>query len=196
MPAKYQYDLPLECDDEDRDAFLFLKDFKDNIEEHVEKGHGVFLSSHGKGNGKTSWACKIMSEYFRKVALTNNLRCRGLFINVPEFLDILRNNMDDPSEDVAELQDEIRSADLVIWDDIGTEIPTKWVRQTLYKFINYRESNGKAQIYTSNIKISALSDEDYLGDRIVDRIYGQCEIIEFVGSSRRDASWSNYRRRP
>lgn len=190
MPKRYQYEMPLIPDPDDRDTFEFLRDFRTTVERHVNEGHGLFIHSLQKGNGKTSWACKIMNEYFRRVALSNNLRCRGLFVNVPLFLDQLRANMDERTDEMQEFQDDIQSADLVIWDDIGTEIPTNWVRQTLYKFINYRESNGLAQIYTSNISLMDLKKDDLLGERIVDRIKGQCKILEIKGSSKRAERWS------
>jgi DNA replication protein DnaC len=193
MPKRYQYAMPLIPPTEDRDAFLFLRDFQLDVVRHVEEGHGLFIHSSTKGNGKTSWSCKIMNEYFRHVAMTNNLRCRGLFVNVPDFLDQLRDNMDDkePNEELEDLKNHIKTADIVIWDDIGTENPSKWVRQTLYKFINYRESNGKTQIFTSNIPLADLSAEDYLGERVVDRIKGQCEIVRLSGQSKREATWGD-----
>lgn len=195
IPKKYQYDLPLTCerDDRDRDAFVFLRDFQNDIEDHIKEGHGLFIHSATKGNGKTSWACKIMNEHFKKVAIENNLRCRGLFINVPDFLDKLREDMDkdddELSEEMRETQYCIRTADLVIWDDIGTENPTKWVRQTLYKFINFREANNKSQIFTSNVPLLDLVREEYLGERVVNRIAGQCKVVEIAGPSRREPQW-------
>ncbi|MEX1029973.1 MAG: ATP-binding protein [Paenibacillaceae bacterium] len=191
IPVRYQHDLPMFADVRDKDTFMFLRDFKDNILNHAQEGHGLFIHSKIKGNGKTAWACKIMNEYFKKVVLDNNLRCRGLFINVPEFLDQLRSAMDldKTPEELLETQDHIKSADIVIWDDIGTETPSKWVRQTLYKFINHREANDKMQIFTSNISLGTLTKDDYLGDRIVDRIKGQCKVLELVGKSHRDANW-------
>lgn len=194
MPKRYQYDLPLVCDPIDREAFVFLRDFQQNVEMHITEGHGLFIHSSIKGNGKTSWACKIMNEYFKKVALNNNLRCRGLFVNVLEFLEDLKRNMDDPSDDMREFQAEIKSADLVIWDDIGAQTDSKWVRQKLYEFTNYRESHGKSQIFTSNDPLTVLSKEDRVDERIANRIKGQCEIIELKGESKRDITWSNFGR--
>jgi DNA replication protein DnaC len=199
IPKKYQYGLPLDCADADRPAYEYLRDFNVDILNHVEEGHGLFIYSPTKGNGKTTWACKIMNNFFKLVALDNNLRCRGLFINVPSFLDQIKDNMNKPTESMIEemrdLQDNLKTADLVIWDDIGTESATKWVRQTLYKFINYRESNNKSQIFTSNVSLMDLKQDDYLGDRVVNRIKGQCEIVELLGPSRRDARWSEGIRR-
>lgn len=188
MPKRYQYDIPLVNPGPDREAYLQLQAFRENVVENVQKGRGLFIYSRHKGNGKTTWACKVLNQYFRHVALTNNMRCRGLFINVPQFLRDLRDSFSTPSERMEELQYNIRHADIVVWDDIGTETPTNWVRETLYTFINHREANGLSQIFTSNLSLEELVDERYLGERIVDRIRGQCHLVEFVNPSRRGVS--------
>lgn len=185
MPKKYQYALPLTNPGPDRNVYITLKAIQDHIATWVKDGEGLFLISETKGNGKTSWACKLMNEYFKRVALTNNLRCRGLFVNVPDFLEQLRRDMRNATEEMEILVENIRESDLVIWDDIGTEKPSDWVRERLYTFINHRESNGLSQIFTSNILLEQLMDDRYLGERIVSRIAGQCRIVEFVGHDRR-----------
>lgn len=179
MPKRYQYENPLIAQDADRDSFIYLRDWMIDVESHVQKGDGLFLISETKGNGKTSWACKIMNEYFKKVALRNNLRCRGLFINVPQFFQDLKQSFDNPSEEFAELLRNIKTADLVIWDDIGTESPTRFVRDTLYNFINFRYAEEKSQIFTSNVSLELMQDENWLGERTVSRIVGSCDIVRF-----------------
>lgn len=185
IPKKYQYALPLTNPGLDRNAYIALKSIQDDIKNFVQQGRGLFLISETKGNGKTSWACKLMNEYFKRVALMNNLRCRGLFINVPDFLEQLRIHMKTPSDKVESFIENIHECDIVIWDDIGTEKPSDWVRERLYTFINHRESNGLSQIFTSNILLEQLMDDRYLGERIASRIAGQCEIVELVGHDRR-----------
>lgn len=183
MPLKYQYNIPLDCPVEDKDAYFKLKDYQDNVVQMVKNGYGIFIYSPTKGNGKTTWACKIMNQYFRKVALRNNMMCRGLFINIPDFLEQLKDgfNNKEMSDEMVELKEELRKVDLVIWDDIGTETPSNWVRQQLYTFINHRDGNGLANIYTSNLPIATLMEENYLGERIGSRIYGHCSdfLVEF-----------------
>jgi len=179
MPKRYQYENPLVPEEADRDAFLYLRDWQNSVQDHVEKGDGLFLLSEKRGTGKTSWACKIMNEYFRKVALGNNLTCRGLFVNVPEFFRQLKNSFDNPNDEFAEMLQNIKTADLVIWDDIGTESPSNFVRETLYTFINHRESNMLSQIFTSNIPLETMRKQDYLGETIVSRIIGSSKLVEF-----------------
>lgn len=179
MPKRFRKDIGLIPENKDRPMFYELKDWMDNVEEHVKNGDGLFLVGRTKGTGKTTWATKIMNEYFRKVALANNLRCRGLFINVPQFFQDLRHSFDNPSEEFNEILENIKDVDLIIWDDIGTESPTRFVRDTLYTYIDYRYANELSQLFTSNVPINQLKDDEWLGDRTVSRILGSCKVMEF-----------------
>lgn len=183
IPKKYQHLHNLDLQKSDKGIQSTLENFRDNIVENVEKGKGVIMVSQNKGNGKTSWACIFLNSYFREIALTNNLRVRGKFISVPDFLQGLRDDFDKEQKEMNKIKKHIREADIVVWDDIGVETPTKWVRETLYNFINYRISNEMTQIYTSNRTVSEL--ENILGERIFSRIRGQCLGVIFSGKDMR-----------
>jgi DNA replication protein DnaC len=195
MPKRYRYELPLRPEQVDLDKFRELKEwttvtetdgkFHHNVVDKVERGLGLFLWSDTKGNGKTSWAAKIMQSYFRAIGVNNNLRTRGLFVNIPELLEDMRKNMDEPTAEHRRLMKLLKTVDIVVFDDIGTESPTKWVREQLYIIINKRYSEGLCNIFTSNISLAQLGHEELLGDRIASRIQGSCDIIEFRGSDKR-----------
>ena len=71
---------------DDRKKYEYLSKVKDNINEFVKEGCNLYLYSPYYGNGKTTWAIKLMSKYFSNIWPGNGTRCRGLFINVDEFL--------------------------------------------------------------------------------------------------------------
>lgn len=195
LPKKYQQPIPLVPDTVDLDAFRKLKawtvvepdgpKFIHHVLDKVKGGQGLFIWSTTKGNGKTSWATKILHAYFRAVGVWNTMKCRGLYVNVAELLDSMRSNMDKPDEKHLTLMRRIRTADVVIFDDIGTESPTKWVREQLYIIINKRYSDELVSIFTSNASLDTLADEDKLGDRIASRIAGSCDQIQLRGGDNR-----------
>lgn len=88
-----------------------------SVEERVERGEGLYIWSESTGNGKTSWACKILSYYFRKVAFKSGLENEGLYIYLPTFLDDLRQSYDDPDTDFSELLAMLKNCKLLIIDD-------------------------------------------------------------------------------
>ena len=155
-----------------------------NIVEKVEAGEGLYIWSTGTGTGKTSWACKIMSYYFRKIAFKSGLENEGLYIFLPTFLEDLRSFYDNPDPDFAEELEMVKNCKLLIIDDIGAEKPSEWVRERLLSFINTRVSNGLSTIYTSNLSLEEL--ENKMGQRVASRIKGSTKEIQLSGADRRD----------
>ena len=186
MPKCYQYRMDLIPDDKDLKSFEALNDFKENVIENVAKGNGLYIWGENTGNGKTSWACKIMGYYFRKIAFTSGLENEGLFIYLPTFLEDLRNSYHNPSPDFDEELAMVKQCKLLVIDDIGTERVTDWVRERMVSIINTRASNGLCTIYTSNLSLKGLTEK--MGDdRISSRIKGSVTEINLLGNDNRGA---------
>ena len=64
----------------------------------------------------------------------------------------------------------IKKAELLILDDIGAQMKKEWVDTELFSLIDWRYSNKRVTIFTSNVPIEQLN----LDERIVDRIYSMC----------------------
>ena len=184
LPEKYRYNIPLVPDNIDLDKFEYLNSFMKNIEERVADGDGLYIWSEKCGNGKTSWACKIMSYYFRKIAFKTGLENEGLYIYLPVFLDDLRASYDkEPDPEWLELTDMLTSCKLLIVDDIGAEKNTEWVNERLLSLINSRLMNGLSTIYTSNCSLDELGAR--MGERIKSRIKGSTHEVQLTGKDKR-----------
>lgn len=102
----------------------------------------------------------------------------GLFAGVP---DLLTEKWKD-----ADAWTRARTAAVTVLDDLGAERPTPWVRERLFSLINHRIENERPIIFTSNCRVIELAE--HLGDpagRIVDRIVGNCRMVEVHGESYR-----------
>lgn len=141
------------------------------------------LLTKSTGNGKTSWACKIMSYFFRKIAFNTGLENEGLYIFLPTFLEDLRDNYDNKDPEFDEVLRMIKTCRLLIIDDIGAERVTDWVRERMVSIINTRVSNNLTTIYTSNLSPEELRGE--LGDRIASRVLGSSQVVEITSGDRR-----------
>lgn len=184
MPINYQYNISLIPEREDLPKFEELRDFMENILKNVEAGKGLYIWGKNTGCGKTSWACKIMSYYFRKIAFRSGLENEGLHIFLPTFLEELRLSYDNSDPEFEEELGMIKKCKLLIIDDIGAEKPSDWVRERLLSIINTRVSNGLSTIYTSNLSLNEL--EAKMGNRVVSRIKGSTKEIHLTGADRRD----------
>lgn len=183
VPVGYQYHIPLKPEPTDISAFETLNEFKENVLEYVEAGSGLYIWGKSTGCGKTSWACKIMGHYFRKIAFDTGLENEGLYIYLPTFLEDLRASYDNPDPEFAEVLSMLKNCKLLIIDDIGSERVTEWVRERLVSMINTRVASGLSTIYTSNLSPKELADA--LGDRISSRVLGSSKVVEISGADRR-----------
>jgi DNA replication protein DnaC len=104
----------------------------------------------GKGNGKTHLAA----------AAANYLIARDrpvLFVNVPEFLDWLRESysrpsFDDTEETFSRRFELVRDAPVLVLDDLGAESDTPWANEKLYILLNYRLEMRLPTMITSNLR--------------------------------------------
>ncbi len=138
------------------------------------------------GVGKTHLSVAILN----KVLSSHDSRAR--FVDEAELLRSLQHSYGrDSLSSEEELLRPLRRADLLVWDDLGTGRPTDWVRETIHTIINYRYTNQRITIFSSNWKLpgkaggEGLSREPTLSDRIGERLYSRvlemCEIVEMKG---------------
>lgn len=143
----------------------------------------LYLTNNCIVTHNTSWAIKLMQEYFNQVWYGNRFRCRGLFVFVPEFLSLVRKNMYNPSKEFIDFEDRVKQADLVIWDDIGSSKLNESDSLQLLTYINKRELDLKANIYTSNVSHDKLNE--LVGNRLASRIWNKSIRVKLVGMDRR-----------
>lgn len=182
IPKAKQRPIKLTPSDDDYDAFMRLADIKDNIVDFVDSGKNLYITSCSTGNGKTSWAIKLMLKYFDNVWAGNGFRTRGLFIYTPIFLNKLKdfNTKDAEFDEIKRL---IPNVDLIIWDDLCSNGLSDYDLSQLCNFIDVRILNEKANIFTGNLIGSNL--EKNVGTRLYSRVWHTSEHIEFVGKDHR-----------
>ena len=71
------------------------------------------------------------------------------------------------------------NCDLLIVDDLGTEMLTSFVQSTLYQLINSRLISGKKTIINTNLKPEQLGQR--YGAQTLSRIEGEYEMLLFTG---------------
>lgn len=167
----------------DRESFVYLRDIKNDIKNWVQGGNNLYLFSDTFGNGKTSWAVKLMSAYFNQVWRGNCFKTRGIFISVPEFFDRERLRMDNQDEDFKRIRQSLIECDLVIWDDVSSVKMTDYASATFFNFVDARVIAHRANIFTGNLGEERL--KDFVGGRLASRIWNTSEIVELVGEDRR-----------
>jgi DNA replication protein DnaC len=128
---------------------------------YADNPQGWLLFQGGYGTGKTHLA----------LAIANRRIDRGepvLFITVPDLLDHLRAAFGPSSEvDYDERFEQLRTAPLLILDDLGAESQTSWAQEKLYQLISHRHAAKLPTVVTTN------RDPETLDPRIRSRLTDQ-----------------------
>lgn len=192
IPTKRQYPVSLTPESVDYDRFMDLADIKDDINNFVNNGESLYITSEFTGNGKTSWAIKLMLKYFDNIWSGNGFKVRGIFVNVPSFLTQLKSNISNHNTEFENMIDSLSDVDLVIWDDIASTGLTAYEHSQLLSYIDQRVLACKANIFTGNIP-DEKQLEKAIGTRLASRVLSGT-VIELKGRDRRlNGSVANFK---
>ena len=90
----------------------------------------------------------------------------------------------DRFDDQASVTDKYFSCDLLIIDDLGTELINQFTTSSLYNLINSRLVRKKATIINTNFTRDELRKK--YQDRITSRIFGEYTVLPFLGTDIRE----------
>lgn len=177
------FKLLLDSDGTDELSYSMLNELKLNIVSKVDSGTNLYIYSTIPGNGKTSWAIKLLQSYLYAIAPVSDLKCKALFVSVPKYLLELKSNISEKSEYVSYLNHNVLDADLVVWDDIATKSASDFEHEHLLSLIDSRINARKSNIFTSNISPNDLYT--LLGTRLASRIINTANTVQFAGQDKR-----------
>jgi DNA replication protein DnaC len=131
---------------------------------------GWLLLSGASGCGKTHIAA----------AIVNRLVERGepaLFVVVPDLLDHLRSAYQ-PGAEIGydDLFERVRSAPVLVLDDLGTQAQTPWAQEKLFQLINHRFNTRLPTVVTTNLAPEQLDDR--LRTRLTDAGIARVYLLE------------------
>lgn len=120
----------------------------------------LVLQSIAFANGKTHLAAAAANHVTRNGE-------SALFIVVPDLLDHLRATFNPHSHTSLDKRfQEVKTAPLLVLDDLGTESATPWVREKLYQLFNYRYNARLPTIITTTTPIDEIDPR--LASRLLD----------------------------
>jgi DNA replication protein DnaC len=158
-------------------ACRMVKEYLGMFREAEEKGMGLYLYSGTRGSGKTRMAASIANELMEVYGV-------GVRFAVSmEVLAEIRRTFDKGAEYTqSQVLDTLKTAEVLVLDDLGTEKVTEWVADQFYHIVNSRYVSRKVTIFTSNESLKTLRYDE----RITNRIKERCYQIDFPEESVRE----------
>ena len=149
-------ELPAEERDNLRRALALAQGYAERPQDWL-----LFTGSHG--SGKTHLAAAIANYRFDQ-------GYPALLITVPDLLDHLRATFSPTSLVSYDKRfEELRTAPLLVLDDLGTHSATAWAREKLYQLFNYRYIARLPTVITSSLRLEELEGQDArLFSRLID----------------------------
>ena len=134
---------------------------------------GNLLFNGSTGLGKTMLSACIATEVAEKGYSVAYETAAHLFAKLEK--DHFR-----PDEESAEAVKKLQKCDLLIIDDLGTELPGNFTVAALYTLLNDRLLAGKPMIISTNLNISEIRDR--YSPQIASRLEGSFQLLPFVGN--------------
>ena len=140
--------------------------------ENFSLSSGNLLFNGGTGLGKT----------FLSACIARVVAARGYSVayeTASHLFSKLEKHRFHPDEETAQEVKRIQESDLLIIDDLGTELPGQFVTAALYTLLNDRLLAGKPMVVSTNLTIGEAAQR--YSPQISSRLQGSFRLLPFVG---------------
>lgn len=165
------------------DAYIAAREF-------AQDPDGWLLLRGPIGSGKTHLAVATALEMIER------FNAPVLFMVVPDLLDYLRATFD-PSKSIGydDRFEQVKTASVLVLDDLGTENATPWAREKLFQIFNYRYNERLPIIVTTNVDLRPGGGRSGVSGAIDERIRSRL-LDERTTYAELDAEDFRTRKRP
>ncbi|GIQ68464.1 primosomal protein DnaI [Xylanibacillus composti] len=182
----YQIEEIMKIDRKRIKAVEHIEDYLHETKTNGLQTRGLYLAG-ALGTGKTFLMCYLLHEL---------AACgySGIIVYMPDFIEDVKSMIQEPAK-LKETIELLKETDLLVFDDIGAEQLTPWVRDhVVATILNYR-MNRKPTFYTSNYDLNAMEkhfsftnkdgEEEHKGQRLMDRIRHFVDVVTVEGYNKR-----------
>jgi DNA replication protein DnaC len=135
-------------------------------------GSKNLLFTGATGLGKTHLSLAIAEGVAHKGHLV-------MYVSAPHLMDELERGKFQKDEAALEFREIIFGCDLLVIDDLGTEMVTSYTRSEVYDLVNTRLNTSRPTIINTNLTLQQI--EGIYTSRVYSRITGMFAVVEFKG---------------
>ncbi|MBO4784345.1 MAG: ATP-binding protein [Lachnospiraceae bacterium] len=145
-----------------------------NLVANFEFEHGNILFKGTAGTGKSYLSNCIANALIQKGYSVIYFSAVSLFEKISSYkFGKDKNSMDNPLQD-------IYTCDLLVIDDLGSELTNQFVCQELFTIVNERHLRNKSTVISTNLDYSEISQR--YTERIFSRIYSYYDVFDLSGN--------------
>ena len=123
-----------------------------------------------------------LGKTFLSACIANEVARKGFSVayeSAPRLFDKLNKNHFSPDDQSRRAAADLEGCDLLILDDLGTELTTNFTVAALYGLLSDRLTAGKSMIVSTNLNVSEIAQR--YSPQIASRLQGQFKNLVFVG---------------
>ncbi len=137
------------------------------------EGSGNLLLNGGTGLGKTHLALAIGKA-------VGEMGCSVSYETAVSLFAKLEQDKFNSTEETRKAVEKLEKCDLLIVDDLGTEMPGQFTTAALYGLLNTRLMTRKPMVVTTNLNVDDAGKR--YSPQVASRLYGDFVRLTFVGS--------------
>ena len=144
--------------------------------EDFDKNHGNLMFTGNTGTGKTfliNCVAKALMDSFHSV----------IYLTSTDLFDSFSKAMKGDDEEQQDMQEAILNCDLLVIDDLGTELNNSYTSSKLFYVLNHRMVFHKSVIISTNLSLNTIRDS--YSERVSSRIISDYLIIPLYGNDQR-----------
>ena len=145
-----------------------------NLVANFDSIHGNILFKGTAGTGKSFLSNCIANELIQRGCSVIYFSSVSLFEKISSYtFNKDKNNTDNPLKD-------IYTCDLLVIDDLGSELTNQFVCSQLFSVVNERHLRNKSTVISTNLDLSELSAR--YTERVFSRLYSYYDIYDLSGN--------------
>lgn len=102
-----------------------------------------------------------------------------MYVSAPHLMDQLELGKFQKDDAALEFREVIFGCDLLVIDDLGTELVTRYTQAEVYDLVNHRLNTGKPTIINTNLGLQEI--ERTYSSRVYSRLAGMYAAVQFKG---------------
>ena len=102
-----------------------------------------------------------------------------MYVSAPHLMDQLELGKFHKDDAALEFREVIFGCDLLVIDDLGTELVTRYTQAEVYDLVNHRLNTGKPTIINTNLGLQEI--ERTYSSRVHSRLAGMYAVVQFRG---------------